>query len=658
MDIYINIDDYLFELFKEEKRDVNKIIQKLEQFYTLNGIAPKISRDKEVIKISVDEDKINKEHSQYQKLIQLCENREFQKAKELGLQLTKNAPSISEYHRVLGQIYSELGNQDEAINSLIDALRWDPKNEYALIMMGNIYARFYDDVETAMLYYDQVVKINPKDNIALNNIAANLLRQGSFDEAEHYFEKALSIDSTYPNTYVGLGMLYKEKNQLTKAFEFFIQGLKIYQKDDDLRKHLLGNAYGVSEEVMNSEDPEILRGAYKQQLEKNGNRIIEIKEDSTIPTAAKIEFAENYERNEDVVKYNPKFPGYHHLIMHELVHLELVLEARGKEENQLFITNAHHENEFTNKLSKYSKKLSNKGLPETSIKKVIKDLFNGLNNQIFNAGPDLFIEDRLYRNFPSLKPIQFVSMYNLIKEGIKAVTQKEIVDLADPWVLSRSRILNLINAIQFKDLFGVDLIKEFKAPQKEIIQAKKFYDEFLEYKDDKLPAEEYELINHWAEDLELNAYFDLVSEIEFREKDKSESDFNIDAFLEGIENDPFDLESDDSLKDKEMYKFLKTQEELGINIAVAMFMVEALDYFTAMDKAKVKEIAFEIAMQGRQGYNPEEKYKLNKIPNKTFSGYQILAFYYVSWALAIPEMLSDLQLPFDHEYELAKKLKK
>jgi hypothetical protein len=61
-------------------------------------------------------------------------------------------------------------------------------------------------------------------------------------------------------------------------------------------------------------------------------------------------------------------------------------------------------------------------------------------------------------------------------------------------------------------------------------------------------------------------------------------------------------------------------------------------------------------MQGAHGYNPELKYRLNHIPNKVFSGYQILAYYYVSWALAIPEMLSQLQLPYDKEYELAVKL--
>jgi hypothetical protein len=36
-----------------------------------------------------------------------------------------------------------------------------------------------------------------------------------------------------------------------------------------------------------------------------------------------------------------------------------------------------------------------------------------------------------------------------------------------------------------------------------------------------------------------------------------------------------------------------------------------------------------------------------------FSGYKLLAYYYVSWAKAVPQMLSQLQMPFDEEYQLA-----
>lgn len=103
-----------------------------------------------------------------------------------------------------------------------------------------------------------------------------------------------------------------------------------------------------------------------------------------------------------------------------------------------------------------------------------------------------------------------------------------------------------------------------------------------------------------------------------------------------------------------MEKFLKSQQSEDTNMTVVMFMVDALQYFDGMSNEEIKKIAFEIAMQGTQGYRPDkEDYRISSMKGKTFSGYHILAYYYVSWALAIPEMLSQLQLPYDDEYKLA-----
>ena len=75
-------------------------------------------------------------------------------------------------------------------------------------------------------------------------------------------------------------------------------------------------------------------------------------------------------------------------------------------------------------------------------------------------------------------------------------------------------------------------------------------------------------------------------------------------------------------------------------------------YVTPLQRAK--EIALEIAMQGTQGYRPDkDNYRINSINNKTFSGYHILAYYYVSWALAMPDEVNKLGLDYDKEFEMA-----
>lgn len=69
-------------------------------------------------------------------------------------------------------------------------------------------------------------------------------------------------------------------------------------------------------------------------------------------------------------------------------------------------------------------------------------------------------------------------------------------------------------------------------------------------------------------------------------------------------------------------------------------------------------VAVEIAMLGTQGISPDkhEGYKLKSIPGEDFSGYRMLAHYYVSWARVFPDKLSLLQLPFDDAYAAAKSM--
>lgn len=554
----------------------------------------------------------------------------------------------------MGQILSDEGDQDEAINYLIDALRWNSKNAWALLMMGNVFAKFKEDIPTAMKYYDQALIANPNDNIAINNIGANLMQQGKLSEAKKYFNEALKINSNYPNTHFALGMIAETENDFYKAFESTIQAIRFNKNKDILYQNSVRQAFEIAKKVISKGNSEKIFVEYRHKLEFDGDTEIDIIEDMAIPTAAKIEFAENYERSKHIVRYKPKYPAVEHLIMHELVHLDFVIDARKAGLNQLFISNQQHKTNFIKQLESIIQKFHKMGISEQAIANYCSGLFDGMNRQVFNAPIDLFIEDFLYNNYAALRPAQFLSLYSLIQEGIKATTDKQIVELSPKDILSKSKIYNLVNALQYKNLFGIDLIKDFQATTIELKQAQDFYEEYLQYKTDKEPAEEYELVLNWAEDLKLDKNFELVDEIQYRSKR-----LDIDNLLDSIEKDPYDLDANDPYKTREMEKFQKSQEEIGSNMAVVMFMVDALKYFEGKSNESIKKIAFEIAMQGTQGYSPDKKdYRINSIPNKLFSGYHILAYYYVSWALAIPEMLSQLQMPYEKEYVLANSMYK
>ena len=61
--------------------------------------------------------------------------------------------------------------------------------------------------------------------------------------------------------------------------------------------------------------------------------------------------------------------------------------------------------------------------------------------------------------------------------------------------------------------------------------------------------------------------------------------------------------------------------------------------------------------QRTMGIDPNKKdYIISNIDGKRFYGNQVLAFYYVSWALAMPEQVQHLGLDFGKEFEMAKKI--
>jgi Tfp pilus assembly protein PilF len=598
--------------------------------------------------VSINIEKLQSEEVEYNKVISFCEKGDFQNAKPILKNLIQNNPTQSDYYRIMGQILSDEGDQDKALDFLIDALRWDAHNNYALIMTGNIFAKYKNDIDTALKYYNQSLLLNPEDFISLNNIGANLMQTGNLKEAEKYFYDALKINSDYPNTHYALGLLAEMKQDYDSAVYSFSNTLKKCGKGNGIYKVALEQLIEVSQKSIQAENGKKSYRAYRVKLEHESGKQIDIIEDSDIPTAAKIEFAENYDKENHIVKFNPKYIAYEHLIMHELMHLEFVLDARKEDLNLLFVSNNSHKTLFIKSLESDLNKLNKLGFNEKQLAEYSNGLFEGVNRQVFNAPIDLFIEYNLYQKNPELRAYQFLSLYQMVNEGLQAVTNPQIVELSPKNILSKSKIYNLVGAMQFKELYGVDLLSEYNANKLEMDQAIKFYKEYKDYEQDKEAGEEYELVENWADDLKLHDYFEMLSESQYRKRT------NIDELLTSLENDPFGHEENDPYRERQMKKFQEAHGGDNVNMAVVMFMVDALKFFKNMSKEQIKKIAFEIAILGDQGFFPEnEGYQISSIPNKSFSGYHILSYFYVSWAIAMPEVLHELQLPFDKEYNIA-----
>src|SRR5699024_1352866 len=129
-------------------------------------------------------------------------------------------------------------------------------------------------------------------------------------------------------------------------------------------------------------------------------------------------------------------------------------------------------------------KLEKKGLPENKIQGFVDQIFHGLNSQLYNTPIDLFIEQKLFDDFPHLRPYQFISLLQLEQEYIQSATNKEVQELVPKRITRTNKVLSLVNTIQFQKLYGIDLSSQFNPSQKEREEAEELYKEWRAYFND------------------------------------------------------------------------------------------------------------------------------------------------------------------------------
>lgn len=197
--------------------------------------------------------------------------------------------------------------------------------------------------------------------------------------------------------------------------------------------------------------------------------------------------------------------------MHELIHLELIIEARAIDENQLFLAQNKEVQFFRGRTGAAQKRLAKAGFDESRIDGFLDMLFHGINSQIYNAPIDLFIEQRLYERYPALRPIQFLSLLKLNQEAVEGANTESAKVYSPRFVRDANITLSFTQLFLFRELFGLDMTGEIKEPRL-YKKAEKLYADYLNMRADKEPGEEYDLVRWWGEDLELEGMYRLVGE--------------------------------------------------------------------------------------------------------------------------------------------------
>jgi len=451
-----------------------------------------------------------------QKIIKLCEFGQFTDALQQIKAIILDGNSSSELYRIKGQVELELGQVDESINSLIECLSLDSTNQSGLVLIGNIYAIHKDDIETAKKYYSQVLDLNTDNYIALTNIGGIIAKAGRFEEAEEYFTKALLIEPDYPNSIYALALTLYNKDLHTEAFGRSLEALlKIQSTDDQEAKKLYTQAstllLEIAKKIVKESDYTEIYESLIQRLEISSGKKIDVNIDSSIATPAKFEVAESHNRDRHKLIIREKTSSYAYYVMHELMHLQLIVEARAEDANEIFVSTYENEENFKKKFDKYLDVISKAGLNSNQRDTLRNRLFNGLNLQMYNAPLDLFIEKRIYDSYPEMRAVQLLGLLEIANPSVQGAKDKSIKKIVPPFIRTANIILSTTLLLQIKELYGIDLTNEIS--DKHLVnRGQILYKDFEEVRVDKSAGEEYDLIRWWAEELKVLSCFELKKE--------------------------------------------------------------------------------------------------------------------------------------------------
>jgi tetratricopeptide (TPR) repeat protein len=141
--------------------------------------------------------------------------------------------------QIQGNIALRLFQYPEAENFFILARKLNPKDPYALVMLGTIYSA-QGNLNKAANYNQKALLLSFDENNSnraaiYNNLGKIYQDQGKLDAAIEYINKALAIEikllgkdhSRVAVSYNNLGMIYKEQGNLKKAAEFVNKALTI-----------------------------------------------------------------------------------------------------------------------------------------------------------------------------------------------------------------------------------------------------------------------------------------------------------------------------------------------------------------------------------------------------------------------------------------------
>ena len=303
-DIIYSVNDSLFDAKSPEE-----LKEKLLEYYTVDGYTPEVTIDGDIVHVHIDGDKIEGDRREFEWIAELCGRGRFGEAIPKLDALLRKHPRHSEAYRLKAQLLQQEGKIDEAIDVCIDALRCNPRNIWALMVMGNLFNQGKNDADTAEGYYKKVLEYFPDSAFAINNVASVYAQRGETEKAIPLYKRVIELEPDFENPYYGLAKISYDKGDYKAAFDMALEGcLKgVPRKENPQITGVLRQLMAdCAERIINGTNFENIFLGIKDIIETEYHADIRLEADHTLKVYAQMQYGPTRGRRWHLLKYNPK----------------------------------------------------------------------------------------------------------------------------------------------------------------------------------------------------------------------------------------------------------------------------------------------------------------------------------------------------------------
>jgi len=619
----------------------DEAIQHLTEIYSFLPPESDISITDDLVTLTIpeqDDYRAREALRTYERAVRYAERGKYDRAIRLFREALDVLPAHVDARRNLAMALMETGDAEATKQVLVDLLRLQPDDAWAFLILGNAYAQFDDDLESAERFYRAAYELNPDDVYLLNSYAALKARQGHFDDARHLFQSAIDKDPDSPNPRYGLALLNHRQGHSEQALSalqrLFERPHSRDRRSEPVYEQARALYVQVNRIVAEDNHAEMLARLEDvfEDYAAETSYPIELQQDDSLKLPATTKLAWVYERAHHVIKYSPTAPPaiLPHLIAHEFEHIRLAYEAREAGRGKVFVSTDQITQNVLNSSSRSQRELRRRGIGDDAIADFMHQITTGLTSQLLNAPLDMVIEHRVYHRHPYLRPNQVVSLHATQLENVQALTSETLPDTVPPRIYHSNVAMNCAYAL-FTDhlLNGATAYADPYRKSHIFPIGRQLFQAWQEAMAHFEPGDEYDLVDQFAEILDLEDWYEWRS-------GNGASRRSDTATLPGITG-PTNVE------------LLEQRQP-----AVVMYLLGALQRFEDMEHDDILQVTAEIALMGRFGLDyssTDSQYTLRSLPGEQFSGLQLMCLMYVGMKRVHPS--ADSGIPFDDAYAMA-----